>query len=91
MRPAFLLLVLALATPALALAEDDAEGCKDHPMLSRMPSFYIGDCERTHDEVEFTVGEEETHKVEGLKTRNSYALKEGAAAPSSSGGTTRTP
>ncbi|HSD66142.1 MAG TPA: OmpA family protein, partial [Vicinamibacteria bacterium] len=36
----------------------------------------------THDEVEFTVGEEETQKVEGQKTRNSYALKEGAAAPS---------
>jgi OmpA-OmpF porin, OOP family len=82
MRLRFLLLVLALATPALALAEDDAEGCKDHPMLSRMAGFYIGDCERNHDEVEFTVGEEKTQKVEGQKTRISYALKEGAAAPS---------
>ena len=82
MRPAFLLLVLALASPALVVAEDDAEGCKDHPMLSRMPSFYISDCERTHDEVEFSVGEDKAEKVEGQKTRNSYALKEGADAPS---------
>jgi OOP family OmpA-OmpF porin len=82
MRLRFLLVVLALATPALALAEDDAEGCKDHPMLSRMTNFYISDCERNHDEVEFYVGEEKTEKVEGQKTRISYALKEGVDAPS---------
>jgi OOP family OmpA-OmpF porin len=82
MRPHVLLLVLALASPALAVAEDDAEGCKDHPMLSRMPSFYISDCERNHDEVEFVVGEDKTQKVEGQKTRISYGLKEGAEGPS---------
>jgi outer membrane protein OmpA-like peptidoglycan-associated protein len=82
MRPHVLLLVLTLACPALAVAEDDAEGCKDHPMLSRMPSFYITQCERNHDEVEFYVGEDKTQKVEGEKTLISYGLNEGANAPS---------
>jgi outer membrane protein OmpA-like peptidoglycan-associated protein len=77
-----LLLVLAFASPALTAAEDDAEGCKDHSMLSRMPGFYINDCERNHDEVELTVGEDKTQKVEGEKTRISYALNDGASAPS---------
>jgi len=82
MKSRVLLLALAVASPALAVAEDDAEGCKDHSMLSRMPGFYISDCERNHDEVEFTVGEDKTQKVEGQKTRTSYALKEGSEAPS---------
>ncbi len=82
MKPHVLLLVLALASPALAVAEDDAEGCKDHPMLSRMPSFYITGCERSHDEVEFYVAGEKTQKVEGQMTRVSYGLKESAEAPS---------
>ena len=82
MKPHVLLLALVLGSPALAVAEDDAEGCKDHPMLSRMPGFYISDCERNHDEVEFYVAEDKTEKVEGQKTRTSYSLKEGAEAPS---------
>lgn len=82
MRPRVLLVVLALASPALGVAEDDAEGCKDHPMLSRMPRFYINDCERKHDEVEFNVGEDKTQNVEGQKTRISYSLNDGADGPS---------
>ena len=77
-----LLLALALASPAILGAEEDAEGCKDHPMLSRMPGFYIGECERKHDEVEFYVGEDKTQNVEGEKTRISYGLNDGASGPS---------
>jgi outer membrane protein OmpA-like peptidoglycan-associated protein len=77
-----LLLALALASPALLGAEEDAEGCKDHPMLSRMPGFHIGECERKHDEVEFSVGEDKTQSVEGEKTRISYSLNDGASGPS---------
>jgi OOP family OmpA-OmpF porin len=80
--PVPLLLALVLASPAIVGAEDDAEGCKDHPMLSRMPGFYITECERNHDEVEFNVGEDKTQNVEGEKTRISYSVKEGASVPS---------
>jgi outer membrane protein OmpA-like peptidoglycan-associated protein len=31
------------------LSQDDAEGCKDHPMFNRMPNYYLFDCA----EVEF--------------------------------------
>jgi outer membrane protein OmpA-like peptidoglycan-associated protein len=47
-----------------------------------MPGFYIGECERNHDEVEFYVGEDKTQKVEGDKTRITYSLKDGASGPS---------
>ncbi len=29
----------------MAWAEEDAEGCKDHPLFNRMPGYYINSCE----------------------------------------------
>ena len=62
--------------------EPDAEGCKDHPMLSRMKGFTISSCESKFDEAEFYTAEDKTEKVEGQKTKIEYALNEGAACPS---------
>jgi OOP family OmpA-OmpF porin len=62
--------------------EPDAEGCQDHPMLSRLKNFYISGCESNFDAVEFYVTESETVTVEGQKTRIEYYLQEGAAYPS---------
>ena len=42
-----LLLTLALASPTAAAPDVDEEGCRDHPMLSRMPRFHITACQRT--------------------------------------------
>jgi OOP family OmpA-OmpF porin len=66
----------------LAAQEADEEGCKDHPLLSRMKGFLIGSCESNFDAVEFYVGEDKAQKLEGQKTRISYHLMDGAAAPS---------
>jgi outer membrane protein OmpA-like peptidoglycan-associated protein len=74
-------LVLFFSRPCLA-QEPDAEGCKDHPMLSRLKNFYISDCESNFDAVEFYVTESETVTVEGQKTRIGYLLQEGAVSPS---------
>jgi OOP family OmpA-OmpF porin len=39
---------------AFAGAEDDAEGCKDHPLLNRMPGYRINACEvKTFDARDF--------------------------------------
>lgn len=41
-------LAIALSVAGLtqpALAEDDAEGCKDHPLFNRMPGYRINACE----------------------------------------------
>ncbi len=76
------LAVLFLIPLVLAAQEADEEGCKDHPLLSRMKGFLIGSCESNFDAVEFYVGEDKAQKLEGQKTRISYHLMDGAAAPS---------
>lgn len=79
--------ILLLACASLAFAgaaaqEADAEGCKDHPLLSRMKGFYISSCESKFDAAEFYTAEDKTETVEGQKTVIEYALNEGAASPS---------
>lgn len=39
-----LALLLALLSPTAALAQD-AQGCKDHPLLTRIPGYFIASCE----------------------------------------------
>jgi len=83
-KSGILLLVsfLFLAMPPLA-AQADAEGCKDHPLFSRMPNFYIDDCEvNDFDSYEFNLDEEKTVSVEGAKTYLSYYIKDGSPVPS---------
>lgn len=39
---------------SVAFAQQDKAGCKDHPLLTRMPNTYIASCEtREYDEVDF--------------------------------------
>jgi hypothetical protein len=82
-----------LAVPSPALAQQDEEGCKDHPMLSRFPGYYISECEaRDFSAHDFTVSEDAEKKVEGRYWKISYWLKEGAKRPAPAGrATTRTP
>ena len=78
--------VLSIAFMALAGAafaqEADAENCKDHPMFSRMKNFFIADCKKSFDAVEFYILDSQTKTVEGQVTRIDYALREGAQMPS---------
>ncbi|MCX6560815.1 MAG: OmpA family protein [Candidatus Aminicenantes bacterium] len=68
----------ALGLPVLA-QETDAEGCKDHPMFTRMKSYFLQGCElKDFDEVEFFLAAWETKTLEGKKTKIDYAVKEGA-------------
>jgi len=68
---------------AAALApEADAEGCKDHPLFTRMKNFFITKCEKNFDAVEFTLADSKTETVEGDKTVIGYALNEGVNPPS---------
>ncbi len=77
------LAVLALACAAPAWAQEpDQEGCKDHPLLSRMKNFYISGCESNYDQVEFQMPESQTKTVEGQKTKISYNLQDGITLPS---------
>ena len=73
------LFVLPLALPA---QEADEEGCKDHPLLTRMKGFIISSCEANFDAVDFYVGEENVQTLEGRKTVLNYYLPEGQETPS---------
>lgn len=44
-----LIAMILIATVGVLNAQEDAEGCKDYPLFSRMPNYYLYNCE----EVEF--------------------------------------
>lgn len=86
LRLAVLLVGLQFTLPALA--QDDAEGCRDHPLFSRLNGFYLVECKTGYDEESFVgagyklIGGKLTYiKTEGNKTRLVYRLKEGAQRP----------
>lgn len=75
--------VVVFALPESAFAQQDEEGCKDHPMLSRFPGYYITECEtRDFSAHDFTVSEDAEKKAEGRHWRISYWVKEGAKSAS---------
>lgn len=69
-----LLGVLALSIPAtLCFAKEDAKDCKDHPLLTRMPDYWIQKCElKEFYAYEFNLGNSKKTKVEGQYTRIQY-------------------
>jgi OmpA-OmpF porin, OOP family len=79
-----ILLCLSLIPFTMQAQNEDAEGCLDHPLVTRMPGFYITSCE-TKDffMYNFPVGasdrktEPETKKVEGKYYSLNYHLKDG--------------
>ena len=70
--------VVLLAAPGPAVAQEDVEGSKDHPMLSRYPGYFING----YDAQDFAPHEfslpDSTRNVEGRYWRIEYALKEDA-------------
>ncbi len=72
-----------IAGAGLVLAQEtDAEGCKDHPMLSRMKDFYLESCDKNFDAQEFILKDGATKSLEGDKYYLRYQLRENAARPS---------
>jgi OmpA-OmpF porin, OOP family len=64
MRIALLLSLALLSAPALA--QKDAAGCKDHPLLSRIPDYWIQSCVlKQFDGYKFMVGGSKQSQVEG--------------------------
>jgi outer membrane protein OmpA-like peptidoglycan-associated protein len=75
-----LLLILAGMTPAIA--QEDAEGCKDPALFTRMPNFHIYRCDDLQfDRYEFMVGDGKKQAVEGHYMFVYYYLNENAQAP----------
>ena len=63
-------------------AEQDVKGGKDHPLLSRMPDFYISEYKDTEfDSHKFIAQDKKPVGIEGHKYYILYRLNKGAAEP----------
>ena len=68
--------LLIMVSPLFA--QEDRKGCNDHPLLSRMQSFYIASCrEVEYDSHEFYDAERKKYVIEGHKWTITYKIKKG--------------
>lgn len=56
--------VIILFSFSKAIAQD-AESCKDHPLLTRMPDYTISECAQNFDHIDFYNSKGEDVKIEG--------------------------
>ncbi|ODA45202.1 Major porin and structural outer membrane porin OprF [Thermodesulfovibrio sp. N1] len=69
---------LVFALNVVAFAKQDARGCKDHPLFTRMEDFYIYECKEVKwDEIDFRDEKGKYIKVEGKVYYYRYYIKEG--------------
>ena len=80
---------LSLLAAVPALAQEDQEGCKDHPLFTRFPNMHIVGCESLQFDLrKFPVGPPKNDQstasvdVEGPVEWLNYELDEGAKMPS---------
>jgi outer membrane protein OmpA-like peptidoglycan-associated protein len=73
-----------LLIPGIAFGQQaDEPGSKDHPLVPRMPNFFIAGYEaRDFDGETFTLDNDQEVRVEGRFWRIDYYVKEGAKVPS---------
>jgi OOP family OmpA-OmpF porin len=80
-----LCMLFVLVGLSISYAENDRQGSKDHPLLTRMPDFYINYYEdKDFDKHEFTVQDGKKISkvsVEGHKYFIQYTLSQGAKQP----------
>jgi OmpA-OmpF porin, OOP family len=62
-RISILMFVLALSN--YAIAQNDAAGCKDHKLLTRLENFYISDCSESYNELQLRTSVGKTETKEG--------------------------
>lgn len=75
-------LFIVLAGLGIAKADQDIKGSKDHPLLSRMPDFYISEYKDTEfDSHKFIGQDKKPVSIEGHKYYLLYYLNKGAAEP----------
>jgi outer membrane protein OmpA-like peptidoglycan-associated protein len=85
-------IIVALAVCAVAAvpawAQDDAEGCKDHPLFTRFPKTYLSGCEQSQFDMRafptgVPKGDQTTPvEIEGAVYWFQYNAVEGATTPS---------
>jgi OmpA-OmpF porin, OOP family len=69
----FLAALLLAAAPMLA---QDADGCKDHPLLSRMKNFHLESCAENYNQLPFLNLQHEEITLEGNLTHLTYKINQ---------------
>jgi len=64
--------VFLAAAFSLVLAQTDAQGCKDHPLFTRLSNFYISDCSENYSELMLRINSKTTETKEGNLTSINY-------------------
>ncbi len=83
MKKLFSFFAILFAFIAPVSAQEDAEGCKDPALFTRMPNFHIYRCDDIQfDKFEFRISSEKIQAVEGHSLYVNYYLNEGAQTPS---------
>ncbi len=73
------IILTIVAFPVLAQEEKDVDGATDHPLLTRMPGFYLSAYEtKEFDSYDSGYSTGETGPWEGKLTKISYTIKSGA-------------
>jgi OmpA-OmpF porin, OOP family len=83
MKKSVISLLFMLVSITLTIAQD-AEGCKDHPLFTRMPEYYITECKQNFDQIDFVNSAGEDIVLEGNLTYIAYSmnLESGKPEPS---------
>ncbi|MBP1766022.1 MAG: yiaD 1 [Candidatus Aminicenantes bacterium] len=82
-RTILVVLGAGMLLAGFALAQQDVKGSSDHPLLSRMPNFYITKYEvKEFDQLNFKDEKGKPTAVEGKKYHIVYMVKEGSQVPS---------
>jgi OOP family OmpA-OmpF porin len=59
------ILMFVLALTNFTYAQNDADGCKDHELLTRLENFYISDCSESYNELVLRTSISKTETKEG--------------------------
>ncbi len=65
MKKSMLALVGLLLFTVISYAQNDAEGCKDHELFTRLSNFYISSCSENYNELELRMSSSKTETKEG--------------------------
>lgn len=65
MKKCISILLFALAASIFASAQTDADGCKDHEILTRLDNFNISDCSENYNELQLRTSVDKTETKEG--------------------------
>jgi OOP family OmpA-OmpF porin len=75
MKKPLLFIIFMLTAFLSCYSQDDAEGCKDHAILSRMPAYYISSCSNSYNQAEIVTGSTNGEQVRKTIEGNVLSLE----------------